>query len=133
MNITYIEKDKILKFLVEHEDVTPESFISLSLYQIMNETGYNSEYINAVLEGFQKEGLISELNFRYRAPSFYLIIHQSAFDLFNRGGFTMKENLLQKEVEKLLLEVERLKPSLGDKIEQITTIANNIMSIIKPF
>ncbi|MBM6864332.1 hypothetical protein H6A66_03955 [Bacteroides caecigallinarum] len=133
MNITYTEKDNVLRFLVENEYVTPESFIKLSLSQIMDETGYNSEYINAVLEGFQKEGLISDLNLRYGVPSFYLIVHQSAFDLFNRDGFTMKENLLQKEVEKLLLEVERLKPSLGDKIEQITTIANNIMSIIKPF
>ena len=64
---------------------------------------------------------------------FFLEVHQSAFDLFNRGGFTMKENILQKEIEKLLLEVERLKPSLGDKVERITTIISNIANIIKPF
>ncbi len=41
----------------------------------------------------------------------------------------MQENMLQKEVEKLLLEIERLKPTLGDKIEQVSTIANNIAGI----
>lgn len=133
MNIKYTDKDKILSYLVEAENITPESLSFVDFKDMQEKTGYNPIFINAVLEGFQQEGIISDLNLRYSSPSFFLIVHQSAFDLFNRGGFTMQENLLQKEVEKLLLEIERLKPSLGDKIEQITTIANNIMGIIKPF
>ena len=66
---------------------------------------------------------------RIKRRSFYA----EAFDIFNRGGFVAQENLLQKEVEKLLLEIERLKPTFGDKAEKITTIANNLACIVGIF
>ena len=125
MNITYYDKDKILSYLIKCDTVYPHEHSMVDFEEMQETTGYSPRLINAILEGFQEEGLISNLNF--------LEVHQSAFDLFNRGGFTMKENILQKEIEKLLFEVERLKPSLGDKVEKITTIISNIANIIKPF
>lgn len=133
MNINYYDKDKVLSYLIKCETVYPHEMSCVDFGQMQEETGYSPRLINAILEGFQTEGLISNLNLRFSSPSFFVEVHQSAFDLFNRGGFTMKENLLQKEVEKLLLEVEGLKPSLGDKVERITTIVSNIANIIKPF
>lgn len=133
MNITYLEKDRVLSYLVNHPDVCVNEYSSISREDIEKQTGYDIRLINSILGGFQQEGLISNLNLRFSSPSFYLEINQSASDLFNRGGFALKEQVLQKEVEKLLLEVERLKPSLGDKIEKISTIVNNIVGIVKPF
>lgn len=133
MNINYYDKDKILSYLIKCDTVYPHENSIVDFDEMQEATGYSPRLINAILEGFQKEGLISNLNLRFSSPSFLLEVHQSAFDLFNRGGFTMKENLLQKEVEKLLLEVEKLKPSLGDKVEKITSIISNIANIIKPF
>lgn len=133
MNITYIEKDKVLSYLINYPKMTPESFSRIDFKDMQTNTGFTPDTINAILLGFQQEGIISRLSLRRSCPWFDLVIHQKACDLFNRGGFTMKENLLKQEVEKLLLEIEALKPTLGDKIEQFTTIANNIMSLIKPF
>lgn len=133
MNITHTEKDEVLSYLVNYETVMPESLSCIDLVDMQSSTGYTCRFINSILMGFKQEGLISDLNLRCACPSFHVIVHQQAFDMFNRGGFTMKEDLLKKEVEKLLLEIELLKPTLGDKIEQFTTIANNIMSMISPF
>lgn len=133
MNITYIEKDKVLSYLINYPSMMLESFSRIDFKNMQTNTGFTPDTINSILLGFQQEGLISRLNLRRSCPWFDLVIHQKACDLFNRGGFTMKENLLKQEVEKLLLEIEALKPTLGDKIEQFTTIANNIMSLIKPF
>lgn len=133
MNITYIEKDKVLSYLINYPKMIPESFSRIDFKDMQTNTGFTPDTINAILLGFQQEGIISRLSLRRSCPWFDLVIHQKACDLFNRGGFTMKENLLKQEVEKLLLEIEALKPTLGDKIEQFTTIANNIMSLIKPF
>ena len=41
--------------------------------------------------------------------------------------------MLEKEVEKLLLEIESLKPTFGDKMEKLSTIAANISGIVGSF
>lgn len=132
MNINHCDKDKVLTYLIEEEDVCPHEISWIDFEKMQEVTGYTPRFINAVLEGFQHEKLIGNLNLQFSSPSFYLEVYQSAFDLFNRGGFTMKENILQKEIEKFLLEVEELKPSLGKKAENISTIISNIVNIIKP-
>ena len=38
--------------------------------------------------------------------------------------------MLAKEVEKLNLEIKRLKPALGDKIERLSNIAGNLTGIV---
>lgn len=130
MNVTYIEKDKVLNFLCKN--CSPEQLLKIPMHQLKTETGFNTTELNIILSYFNRIGLIAELDFKHLSAFVRLIIYTEAFDVFNRGGFTVQENMLQKEVEKLLLEIERLKPSIGDKIEQITTIANNIASIFKP-
>jgi hypothetical protein len=132
MNITHKEKDKVLDLLCSGSFYAEEMSCP-SRVQFMEMTGLDSRDLNSVLTYFARAGIISDLNYRHSSPLFSLIIYQDAFDIFNRGGFAAQEYMLQKEVEKLLLEIERLKPSLGDKIEQVSTIANNIAGIAGSF
>lgn len=131
MNVTYVEKDKVLTYLCEHQ--MPERVQRVNLAELCSQTGIDARTINAILTYFQRIGLIGSFNLQYGLPAFNLLLYTEAFDVFNRGGFTVQEEMLQKEVQKLLLEIERLKPTLGDKIEKITTIGNNIASIAGGF
>ncbi len=130
--ITCEEKDAVLRVICKN-NLQTEVLLPVKRKVFIDATGLDEQTVLSVLCHFQSLGLISKLNYRYHIDLFYMIVHTKTADLFQRGGFTMKEYLLQQEVEKLLLEVERLKPSLGDKIEQISTIVSNIANIIKPF
>ena len=85
--------------------------------------------LEAILAYFKRLRLIGSYNLRHQVPAVSVLLYTDAFDIFNRGGFYAQEELLQKEVQKLLLEIERLKPTLGDEIEKISTIGNNIAGI----
>ena len=129
--ITFKEKDLLLAFLCENCE--PESNFSFSQQECLNVTGLKQLEINSILQYFLRIGIIGSFNFRYSCSVIYVELRMEALDILNRGGFTAQENMLQKEVEKLLLEIERLKPSIGDKIEQVSTIANNIAGIAGNF
>jgi len=126
-------KDKILSALCSWEDLYPEEQTPINTAEFLRKVEVDSRTALSILNYFQRIGIIGELNFRYSSPTFCLIVNTEAFDISNRGGFVVQEQLLQKEVEKLLLEIKRLKPTLGDKAEQITTIANNLAGIIGTF
>jgi len=130
--ITYEDKDTVLRVICEN-NLQTEMLLPVNRKVFVDATGLDEQTVHSVLCHFQSSGLISRLNYRFNADSFYMVVHTKAADIFRRGGFAMKEYLLEQEVEKLLLEVERLKPSLGDKIEKISTIVSNIANIIKPF
>lgn len=132
MNITYKEKDVVLNLLCNEETIA-EQQCWLNRQDFINQSGLDTQALASTLKYFERLGIISSLNYRHSAPTFSLIVHQEAFDVLNRGGFTMQEEVLQKEVQKLLLEIERLKPSIGDKIETVSTIANNIASVVGSF
>lgn len=133
MNITYKEKDVVLNNLCSSIDVVPELLCRIDRVKFIKDTNLDQRIVYSILQYFHRIGLVSNLNYRYNLDCFTIIVRQEAFDIFNRGGFTMKEYLLKQEVEKLLFEIERLKPTFGDKIEQLSVIVANIASIIKPF
>ncbi len=54
-------------------------------------------------------------------------------DLMTRGGFVGTEKLLKQNIEKLLLEIERLKPNMTEQISNISNIASNITSALAFF
>jgi len=128
MNITFKEKDAVLSLLCS-EVIIPEQTYKLNRLEFIRECGLDSQIVNSILLYFQRIGIVKRVNYQHHSELFIIEILTEAFDLFNRGGFTMQENMLQKEVKKLLLEIERLKPTLGGKIEQVSTIANNIAGI----
>lgn len=128
MNITFKEKDIVLNLLC-NENILPENIYNINRWDFLERSGLDTRVVNSILLYFQRIKIVDDVNYRHNSDTFTITILTEAFDIFNRGGFTMQEDMLQKEVEKLLLEIERLKPTLGDKIEQVSTIANNIAGI----
>ena len=122
MKIDYIVKDKVLKSLCD--SVPPEANIQLDIAAFQKETDLDFDTLNAILTYFKRIGFIGDLN--CRRVALFLELRTEAFDFFNRGGFTAQEELLKKNIEKLLLEIESLKPSMPDRVQTLTTIAANI-------
>lgn len=129
MNIDYSVKDRVLNALCES---TPaEHDLPIDLPALLKKSGIDFDTLNAVLTYFQRIGFIGRLNCRRTHLS--LELRTEAFDSFNRGGFTAQEELLKKEIEKLLYEIESLKPSMPEKVNTITSIAANIATALGLF
>lgn len=62
-----------------------------------------------------------------------LMLNADAFDFQRHGGFVAQEELLLNNLQKLLLEIESLKPSLSRKVETITSIASGIATALGLF
>jgi hypothetical protein len=122
MNITYIEKDKVLRCLCTDE-LMPENHYSINQEAFLKETGLDTEVVDSILTYFSRIGLVSEVNYRYHASEFYLIVHTEAFDLYNHGGFAVQEELLIKNIEKLMLEVEKLQSQFPEKVAVFANLA----------
>lgn len=133
MNITYKDKDKILSYLINLEDICPEVCYQVDFLRMQRELACTPRFINAVLEGFRARGFIYDLNLRLPGRSFFLVITQDAFDFFNRGGFASEEDLFQKEKEKLTQDVQPPKTDIIDKIDKVTSILDNVLKLINPF
>ena len=133
MNITYKDKDRILSYLINLEDICPEEYYQIDFLRMQRELACTPRFINAVLEGFQARGFIYDLNLQLPRKTFYLVLTQDAFDFFNRGGFAMEEDMFQKEKEKLSLEIESSKPSFIDEVEKVTSVLDKILGMINPF
>ncbi len=125
MNITYVEKDKLLKVLCEN--VEPERLMNASTKQMMLLSELSLSELQALFSYFNRigitKGAIATRN------SISLILLTEAFDLFNRGGFTAREHLFEQEVKKLALELEKLTPTLGDRATKLTAIVANLATI----
>ena len=133
MNITYKDKDRVLSYLINLEDICPEVCYQVDFLRMQRELACTPHFINAVLEGFRARGFIYDLNLRLPGRSFFLVITQDAFDFFNRGGFASEEDLFQKEKEKLTQDVQPPKTDIIDKIDKVTSILDNVLKLINPF
>lgn len=133
MNITYKDKDRVLSYLINLEDICPEECYQIDFLRMQRELACTPRFINAVLEGFRARGFIYDLNLRLPGRSFFLVITQDAFDFFNRGGFASEEDLFQKEKEKLTQDVQPPKTDIIDKIDKVTSILDNVLKLINPF
>jgi hypothetical protein len=122
MKIDFEARDLVLKSLCTH--LSPEKYVTPGTQDLIHDTGVDFDSLSAILNYFQRVGFISSLGVHRSSMS--MILHLEAFDFFNRGGFYAQEELLQKNIEKLLLEIESLKPSMPDKVNTITSIAANL-------
>lgn len=85
----------------------------------------DTDDIIGILRQFSQKGLISNFN-PGNDKAMHFLLNIDAKDYLLHGGFTAQEELIQKNFEKLLLEIESLKPSMPDRVETIT----NIISVL---
>ena len=88
------------------------------------------DLLRTCLNKFQERGLITDLNLRRTSCTFSPTA--SAIELLNRGGFVFEEDILTKELEKAILEIDKLKakPGLKKYVEQITGVTSIISNLI---
>ena len=99
-------KDKVLNNLLSHNDVT----YTFNIIQLANELNCSSDTIGG--------DVIISLNVE-------------ASDMALRGGFVAQEELIKKNFEKLLLELDSLKSKFPKNIETITSIIGNISNALQ--
>ena len=119
MNNIIEEKDLMLAFICEHGCYTGVVCGPYSEFPVKGK-----DKIIGIMSHFQRQGLIDNLNCNAHQVCFQLLLEAS--ELLSKGGFKAKEEILQANIEKLLLEIEDLKPSLPNKVETITSIAASI-------
>ena len=123
-------KDKILNKIVSE---SPEMTFGFDSEDSMEIFGFNPELVSSVLDYFESIGLIDQDKFLEGEIMIEILI--PAHDLISHGGFTAKEELLTKNIEKLLVEIESLKPLLPEKVETINSIISGIttgLALFKP-
>jgi len=123
-------KDKILNKIVSE---SPEMTFGFDSEDSMEIFGFSPELVSSVLDYFESIGLIDQDKFL--GGSIVLEILIPAHDLVAHGGFTAKEELLTNNIEKLLVEIESLKPLLPGKVETINSIISGIatgLALFKP-
>ena len=130
ISITPKLKDAILEVLCTQ--CKPENTSNITnVNDFLKEIDTNFDTLNAILSQFQRLGFIDDLN--SRRVAIFFILRVEAIDFYNRGGFVAQEELLKKNIEKLLLEIEDLKPSIPEKAERIANISNAIISALGLF
>jgi len=124
--ITYEMKDRVLKSLVEFGVHS-----QLDVHDATGGFGFSSDYLVLILNQFEDLGFLSQ----QKCLGGVIIISLTAdsFDFWSHGGFQAQEELLKKNIEKLLLEIESLKPFLPDKVNTLTAIAANIATALGLF
>lgn len=114
-------KDKILYKIVNESPEMTFGFDSEDSKKIF---GYNSETVGSILDYFESIGLIDQDKFLDGEIMIEILI--PAHDLVSHGGFTAKEELLTKNIEKLLLEIEKIKQILPERVDAINAIHSGI-------
>jgi hypothetical protein len=115
------KKDKVLNKIVKE---SPEMTFAFDVEDSKGIFGFDPEMVSSILDYFESIGLIDQDKFLGGEIIVEILI--PAHDLVARGGFTAKEELLIKNLEKLLSEVESLKPSMPEKVESITSMVSDI-------
>ena len=127
MLITSEQNDRVLRWLIEKD----EEVFGVCMDQSEELFGILPASFGLILEHFADIGFI---NAKHTSGGFVRIRTKvTAHDFFSRGGFFAQDDLLKKSLEKLMLEIESLKPSMPGKIETISTIVANIATALGLF
>lgn len=119
-------KDKVLNNQLSHNDVT----YTFNIIQLANELNCSSDTIRAILDYFNRLNLISATNYTI-GGDVIISLNVEASDMALRGGFVAQEELIKKNFEKLLLELDSLKSKFPKNIETITSIIGNISNALQ--
>lgn len=123
MNAIIEKKDLMLAYICENGSYTCVVNATYNEFPIKGK-----DEIIGILSHFQRQGLIDNLSFNAYKAGFHLLFEASEF--LSKGGFQVQEELLQANIQKLLLEIEDLKPSFPQKVEVLTSIASGITTAL---
>jgi hypothetical protein len=123
-------KDVIIKWLITNFEPTPQ--IQVSSSDLAACFDISDHVLRLFLKQLHRMQIIdySELG----AGHIMLMPHMELYDFHSRGGFTVQDELLKKNIEKLHLEIEKLKPHFSEKagmFANLSAIAGTIMSALK--
>lgn len=121
-------KDKVLIDLL-----TPGSMkVSCNIHQTAKDLDIHSDLVEAIIDQFERMGLIRTT--KCLGGNMLVNINAEAHDLYTHGGFTVQEELLKANIEKLGFELEslskQLSPDLLEKANQIAGIGTAILSAL---
>lgn len=126
--ITVELKDRIL-----NDFVNTGINIAVDIHETCKNYDIDSGILCLILDQFEKFGYIQQQKFL--GGAILVSPLADAHDLVRQGGFTVKEELLKANIEKLGLEIDLLcKQLTPDQLEQahkITAIGASILSTLK--
>ncbi|MDR2002123.1 MAG: hypothetical protein LBQ74_03760 [Prevotella sp.] len=127
MLITPELKDRILKEFVETSCIN----LAVNIRDMAKDYNIDRDTMEVILDHFENLGFFEQTKMLGGIIRFRMLV--PAFDFFAHGGFTAQEELLKKNLEKLILEIETLKPSMPAKAETLTSIISNITTALGLF
>jgi len=102
-----------------------------NLHGLANNFNIDCEVLDAILSNFERLNLCRVD--RFIGGRIDIVLNAEAHDLVRLGGFTAQDELLKKNIEKLLLELENLRHDFPEKAERIAAIIGGISSALALF
>lgn len=127
--VTIEQKDQVLAFICKHcllESVNP-----VKKADAIKTFGTDAASILAILNQMMRMGLLEDVS--HNGFNFYFVVRAEAHDYYRHGGFKAQEELLTKNIQKLILELEQLKPDMPERAGLIAGIAGNIAAALGLF
>jgi len=121
-------KDEIIGWLIKKFETTPQ----IQTREISSAYNIPDKFVRMFLKQLHN---LQMLNYSEMGMGYVLL--QPAMELYDfhsKGGFTVQDELLKKNIEKLYLEIENLKPHFSEKAElfaNLSTIGATIFSALK--
>ena len=119
--ITPAIKDSLLKYLVDNYSLG--QIIDLPRDQTL--LGLSGEELASLTNQFIKMDLVKEWGSTREAITISLNVE--SHDFIGRGGYYGQEILFQKNVEKIIWEIERFEASVNTKKPEVQSIKENII------
>lgn len=122
-------KDRMLSYLCDTFEF--EGICILQNDEIFNLVPVSLNELEAFFGQLVRMKLVGEQTMVFSETKSYIFLYLEAQDFLRIGGFTGKEAILKQSVEKLQLEIEKLRQNPSDPltaITNVTTIATNILS-----
>jgi hypothetical protein len=127
MLITPELKDRILKEFVKTTGVN----LKTNIRDLAKKYEIDCGTMEIILDHFENLGFFKQRKMLGGTIHFRMLVPAS--DFFAHGGFTAQEELLKKNLERLILEIESLRPSMPAKAETLTSIISNIATALGLF
>ena len=124
-------KDKLLFDLLSPGSMS----VQANIRQVAKDFQTSPDIAQAVYDQFESLGLMKQT--KCIGGNIYIQLNASAHDLYRRGGFTVQEEILKANIEKLGRELDllakQLSPDLSKKASEIASIGSNILSALAFF